>query len=249
MAKGSSGFSLVRYSLGLVLLSAVISAGPATSPVHAQDPEQRWEAFRLQRQFLEAWRVRLYLSSGDMLQGRVHTVAEDQLIFQDDNKISLDDVDLAHALTPRTRPYALRGGIMGAALASVLSVSVSLAAGEGVWAGLGNGLLPGIGVGMAAGAILGRRSHDEETIYRSPLPDGYSQRMITSQYWVRRRGNVRTTIAVTPFAGLAKYSGRVQQEAGGMDGFVLYQVGIAPSQEIGIRAQYALGPRRDGVGA
>ncbi len=180
----------------------------------------------------------LETADGEVVRGQPVGWVDDWILLRDGRRIALGEILRAEALHRRTAEGARWGGLVGLVAGAGLFLAsrddASSDAARGI-AYLSGGALLGVG----GGALWGSRHYRGELIYSAPAANTQAPQTGLIEYRLGSGpGQVRTTLAVTPFVGIQSFGYRT-----GTGGEDETEVGIGASRELGVQLQYAMGPR------
>lgn len=232
------------HAAGLAVVACLATAGPGAA--RQAGPDQVSE---LQRRLQGVSLVELHLVTGESVRGRPVGWVEDWLLLDTGRRVAAGEVSAAESLRRRTGKDARRGQLLGIILGAGLLVTADGAEGEARdWAPRAIAAAAGGAVvGGLVGALIGARRFDRDTVYSASAVAARREDGLIEYRLGPAPGRIRTRLAVTPYAAIGRYgcrTGRTEPTAA--------EYGIAPSQELGVQLQYALGPRfvaRVGAGA
>lgn len=219
-----------------MLVALLLAFAPLDCP--AQIPGTGEFIAETGQRLLAAPRVRILLASGEQLEGRLANITAEHFVLRDGRSVRFEQVTLVQALARQAGKSAVRNALRGSGAGLV--ATVLFAQSDRFWGDLATFVAGGLATGGAYGALTGSRRLAVDFTYSAPLPDADTRSAVTTQFWVRQRGPIRTTIAFTPFFGVARYDDRIVQTYA-THGEISY--GLSPTQELGLQLQYALGPR------
>jgi len=218
------------------LLAIPLSLAPGAAPAGAQADAGSQEDVRSRLGGVDL--LLLETADGEVVRGQPVGWVDDWILLRDGRRVALGEILRAEALHRRTGEGARWGGLVGLVAGAGLFLAsrddASSDAARGI-AYLSGGTLLGAG----GGALWGSRHYRGELVYSAPAANAQAPQTGLIEYRLGGGpGQVRTTLALTPFVGVQNFGYRTG--TGGDDGA---RVGIGVSRELGVQLQYAMGPR------